>query len=62
MKQITKDCNIKLEASVESEKEALELLSPHDNIIGYIGYAENDESYNFVLEYCPHGSLEKFMQ
>ena len=48
--------------SVECEKKALELLSHHENIIGYEGYGEDDESYNFVLEYCPHGSLEKFMK
>ena len=48
--------------SVECEKKALELLSNHENIIGYKGYNEDVESYNFVLEYCPHGSLKKFMQ
>ena len=41
---------------------ALELLSKHENIIGFEGYFENNDSYNFILEHCPHGSLKAFMK
>ena len=51
-----------MKQSADRERMALESLSHHENIIGFEGYEENDESYNFILEYCPHGSLEKFMQ
>ena len=47
---------------VKCEKKALKLLSHHENIIGYEGYSEDTESYNFFIEYCPHGSLEEFMK
>ena len=47
---------------MDREKEALELLSHHDLIIGFEGFIENDESYNFILEHCPHGSLDKFIE
>ena len=44
------------------EKEALELLSKHENIIDYFEYFEDNDSYNFILEYCPLGSLETLMK
>ena len=48
--------------SPDLEKEALELLSQHENIINFVKFFENDDSYNFILEYCPFGSLETFVE
>ena len=45
-----------------TEKEALELLNKHENVIGFYKYFEDHDSYNIILEYCPSGSLEKVME
>ena len=60
LKEISKRYNIITE-SAEREKEALESLSKHENIIEFFNYFETEYSYNFILEYCPFGTLETFL-
>ena len=48
--------------SPDLEKEALEKLNQHENIIDFVKFFENDDSYNFILEYCPSGSLETLVE
>ena len=61
LKEISKRYNIITE-SAEREKEALELLSKHENIIEFFNYFETEDSYSFILEYCPYGTLKEFMK
>ena len=37
------------------------MFSNHDNIIGYVGYYEDDKYYYIILEQGPYGSLEKII-
>ena len=62
MKKILKSGNSNIKDDPEKEKEALDLLSGHENIIKLIEYFEDEVSYNFLFEYCPSGSLETFMK
>ena len=60
MKKIDKSGNNRAKDSPESERIALELMSKHgkhENIINFFKYFEDHDSYNFILEYCPYGSL-----
>ena len=60
MKKISRNCNTGDDP--EKEKDALELLRRHENIIKCFKYFENDDSYYFIYEYCPYGSLDTFMK
>ena len=62
MKKIDKSGNSNIKDDPEKEKKALELLSEHNNIIKLIINFEDDDSFYFIFEYCPYGSLETFMK
>jgi NIMA (never in mitosis gene a)-related kinase len=48
--------------SAAVEIKILENLTPHENIVAYHEHFIDDEDYiNLVIEYCPHGDLEKLI-